>query len=241
MVITTQIYTRSYHNRIISYHDHTIWTRCAPHLFVLGAGAATGAGHRVGLLRGRVEQLILGPPVQVLEVLQGPGRALVVHLVPPDVMVAVVVFPRGPPALLTAPPGGVLVVVVVVVVVVLLSLLLLLLLLLALAAVSVGLVVGVLLGGVPVAAAVRLVVVATVVLLAHGLVGGERRPLALRGEAVLAHLVHEQDLGHVVDDDHLGPVGHGLGLRAAEVDVHDEDGERGGGGDHGHGGDVVLP
>lgn len=60
------------------------------------------------------------------------------------------------------------------------------------------------------------------------------------GGAVFSHLVHKEDLGHVVDDEDFGPAGNWFGLGSTEVDVHDENGERGGGSDHGHGGNVIL-
>lgn len=76
---------------------------------------------------------------------------------------------------------------------------------------------------------------------AHGFVRVQRGSLTLRGGAVLPHLVDEEDLRHVVYDEHLSPLRDRLGLSTTEMNVHDEDGERGGGCDHSHGGYVVLP
>ncbi len=78
-------------------------------------------------------------------------------------------------------------------------------------------------------------------LITHGFLGVQRGPLALRRGAVLPNLVDEEDFGHVVYDEHLSPVRDRLGLGATEMNVHDEDGERGGRCDHSHGGYVVLP
>lgn len=58
---------------------------------------------------------------------------------------------------------------------------------------------------------------------------------------VLSHFIHEENLGHVVDDEHFSPVWNRFGLSTTEVNVHDEDGESSGGCDHGHGGYIVLP
>lgn len=69
----------------------------------------------------------------------------------------------------------------------------------------------------------------------------QQGPVTLWCSAVLPHLVHEEYFGHVVNDEHLGPVRHRLGLSSAEMNVHDKYGERGGGCDHRHGGYVVLP
>lgn len=60
------------------------------------------------------------------------------------------------------------------------------------------------------------------------------------GGTVLPHLVHTENLGHVVDDENFGPLGNWFGLSTTEVDVHNENGERCGGCDHGHGGNIVL-
>lgn len=73
-----------------------------------------------------------------------------------------------------------------------------------------------------------------------GEVGGRRGRGGGGGGAVLTHFIHKENLGHVVDDEDFCPVGDWFGLRTAEVDVHDEDGERCGGCDHGHSGNVVL-
>lgn len=78
-------------------------------------------------------------------------------------------------------------------------------------------------------------------LFAHGFLGVQRGLLGLRCHAVLSHLVDKEYFGHVVYDEHFCPVRDWLGLSATEMNVHDEDGERGGGCDHSHGGYVVLP
>lgn len=74
-----------------------------------------------------------------------------------------------------------------------------------------------------------------------GFLGVKRGSLALWRGAVLPHLVDEEDLGHVVNDEHLSPVRDRFGLSTTEMNVHDEDGKGGGGCDHSHGGDVILP
>lgn len=79
------------------------------------------------------------------------------------------------------------------------------------------------------------------VLITHRFLGVQRGPLTLRCSAVLPHLVDEKYFGHVVYDEHLSPVRDRLGLSTTEMNVHDEDGERGGGCDHSHSGYVVLP
>lgn len=93
--------------------------------------------------------------------------------------------------------------------------------------------------------AVMVVVGETVIkvaaLITYGFLRVQRRPRTLRRSAVLPHLVDEEDFGHVVYDEHLSPVRDRLGLSTTEMNVHDEDGERGGGCDHSHGGYVVLP
>ena len=58
--------------------------------------------------------------------------------------------------------------------------------------------------------------------------------------AVLPYFVDKEHPGHVLQDDLLGPLGYRLGVRATVVDVHDEDGQGGGGGYHCHRGDVIL-
>lgn len=158
-------------------------------------------------------------------------RGLIVQLIPPDVVIVLC----GLSLPLTPLQSGSVVVVVVEVVT-------------AAVGVAVGLAF-VMVHAVAVAVLVRvtfmMVVVETVImvaaLIAHGFLGVERGPLALRRGAVLPHLVDEEDFGHVVYDEHLSPVRDRLGLGATEMNVHDEDGERGGGCDHSHGGYVVLP
>lgn len=157
-------------------------------------------------------------------------RGLVVQLIPPDVVVA--------PPLTPLQSGSVVVMVVEMVA----------------AAVSVAVrlafvMLVVMVHAVAVAVLVRvsfmMVVVEMVIkvatLIAHGFLRVQRGPLTLRRGAVLPHLVDEEDFGHVVYDEHLSPVRDRLGLCATEMNVHDEDGERGGGCDHSHGGYVVLP
>ena len=73
-----------------------------------------------------------------------------------------------------------------------------------------------------------------------GEVGGRRGRGGGGGGAVLTHFINKENLGHVVDDEDFCPVGDWFGLCTTEVDVHDEDGERCGGCDHGHSGNVVL-
>lgn len=58
---------------------------------------------------------------------------------------------------------------------------------------------------------------------------------------VLTHLIHKENLGHVVNDKDFCPVRNWFGFCTTEMDVHDEDGESCGGCDHGHGGNIVLP
>lgn len=77
--------------------------------------------------------------------------------------------------------------------------------------------------------------------IAHGFLRIQGGPLTLWRSAVLSHLVDKKDFGHVVDDEHFGPVRDWLGLGTTEMNVHDEDGERGGRCDHSHGGNVVFP
>lgn len=71
--------------------------------------------------------------------------------------------------------------------------------------------------------------------------GEVRRRRRGGGGTVLPHLVHTENLGHVVNDEDFGPLGNWFGLSTTEVDVHNENGERCGGCDHGHGGNIVLP
>lgn len=72
------------------------------------------------------------------------------------------------------------------------------------------------------------------------LVWVQRGPVTLWRSAVLPHFVYKEYFGHVVNDEHLSPVRYRLGFSPTEMNVHDEDGEGGGGCDHGHGGNVVL-
>lgn len=85
------------------------------------------------------------------------------------------------------------------------------------------------------------VVVMVAALIAHGFFWIQRGPLALWRSAVFPNFIDKEDFGHVVDDEHLSPVRDWFGLSTAEMNVHDEDGERSGGCDHCHGGNVVLP
>lgn len=75
---------------------------------------------------------------------------------------------------------------------------------------------------------------------AQWLVQMEGTALALWRTTALTHLIHKKDLGHVADDEYLGPVRNRLGFCTTEVDVHDEDGEGRGSCDHGHSCYVVL-
>lgn len=76
---------------------------------------------------------------------------------------------------------------------------------------------------------------------AHGIFGIQWDAVALRCRAILPHLIDEEYFGHVVNDEHLGPVRDRLSLSTAEMNVHDENGERSGGCDHCHRCYVVLP
>lgn len=60
------------------------------------------------------------------------------------------------------------------------------------------------------------------------------------GGTVLTHLINKENLGHVVNDEDFCPVGNWFGLCTTEVYVHDEDGERCGGCNHCHSGNIVL-
>lgn len=202
--------------------------RNGAHLFMLEAGAAAGAGWDLKFLCG-VEELLLQPSVQVLEVLRARGR-LVVQFVPPDVVVSLCGSPL-------TPLQSVVVVVMVLAAVGLAVRLTFLVPAVVMHAVAVAVLVRVALVMVDVMEAV----IVEGALLADGLLGPQRGPLALWRGAVLPHLVDEEDFGHVVYDEHLGPVRDRLGLGTTEMNVHDEDGERGGGCDHSHGGYVVLP
>lgn len=77
---------------------------------------------------------------------------------------------------------------------------------------------------------------------AVGLLPGQRLlPGRRPPQAAGPHLADEADPGQEVEDEELRPLWDGPGLGAAVVNVHNEDGEGGGGGDHRHGSDVVLP
>ena len=205
------------------------------YLFMLEAGAAAGTGWNLMLLCG-IQQLLLQHPVEVLEV-GGMWRGLVVQLLLPDVVVVL----RG--LLLCLTPlqsGGVVVLVVVVTLIPAVGT----------AVCTVFVMLTVTVHAVAVAVLVHLTIVVvepivkTVLVVAANVVqwllGVQWGPLALRSRAVLPHLVDEADFGHVVDDEHFGPVWDGLGLSATEMNVHDEDGERGRGCDHGHRGNVIF-
>lgn len=156
------------------------------HLFMLEAGAAAGACWDLVLLIW-VETRLFRPPVQVLEV-SGMRRALVVQLVPPDVVVG----------LSPLQPGSVVVLVVVVVIFA------------AGAAVCLAFVMlVVMMSGLAVAVLVRrfLMVEATVdaviivaSLFSHGLLQVQRTLLTLWSRAVFPDFVNKKNLRHVVDD-----------------------------------------
>lgn len=74
-----------------------------------------------------------------------------------------------------------------------------------------------------------------------GLLWVQRGSLTLWCCAVFPHLIDKEYFGHVVYDEHLSPVRDWLGFSTTEMNVHDEDGKRGGGCDHCHSGYVVLP
>lgn len=204
------------------------------YLFMLEAGAAAGAGWDLEFLRGK-EELLLQASIQVLEVL-GMRKGLVVQFIPPNVGVALCVSLRLAPL-----QSGSVVVMVVVMVTAAVGVAIRLAfvrLVVMMHAVAIAVLVGV---TVVVVDAVMETVIMVAVLIAHGFLGVQRGPLTLRCSAVLPHLVDEEDFGHVVYDEHLSPVRDRLGLSTTEMNVHDEDGERGGGCDHSHGGYVVFP
>lgn len=84
-------------------------------------------------------------------------------------------------------------------------------------------------------------VVMVAALITHWFLWVEWGPLAFWRGAVLPDFIDKEDFGHVVNDEHLSPVRDWFGFSTAEMNVHDEDGERSGGCDHSHGGNVVLP
>lgn len=193
------------------------------HLFMLEAGAAAGAGWDLKFLCG-VEELLLESSIQVLQV-SWMRWGLVVQFIPPDVVVTLcgLSHPLNP-----VNPRSVVVMV----------------------DADVRLVFAVMTDAMAVAVLVLITVmmvdvVETVIkvcaLITHRLLGVQRGPLTLWCSAVLPHLVNEEYFGHVVYDEHLSPVRDRLGLSTTEMNVHDEDGERGGGCDHSHSGYVVLP
>lgn len=202
------------------------------HLFMLEAGAAAGAGWDLNFLCW-IQELLLQPSIEVLEV-RWIRRGLVVQFVPPDMVVAL----RGFSLCLTPLQSGSIVVMVVKMMIP-----------------AVGSAVGLALVMLVNAVAIAVLVLVTVVmvdavmkpvvlvagLIAHGFLGVQRGLLALWCGAVLPHLVDEEDFRHVVNDEHLGPVRDWLSLSTTEMNVHDEDGERGGSCDHSHGGNIVFP
>lgn len=159
----------------------------------------------------RVEQRLLQPSVQVLVV--GWVRcSLVVQFIPPDVVILSGRFSLNP-----VHPRCVVVMV----------------------DVAVALVFVMMMYAVAVTVLIRVIKVCS--LINERFLRVQRGPVTLWCSAVLPHLVHEEYFGHIVNDEHLGPVRHWLGLSSTEMNVHDKDGERGGGCDHCHGGYVVLP
>ena len=202
---------------------------------MLEAGAAAGAGWDLMVFCG-IQELLLQPPIEMLEVLC-LRRGLVVQFILPEVVVALC----GPLPCLTPLQSGCVVVVVVIMMVsavgsaVHLAFVMLVAMVHAVAVAVLVRVTVVMVDGV-----VKIVVVVAA-LIAHGLLGEKWGSLTLRRGAVLPHLIDKEDFGHVVNDEHLSPVRDWLGLSTTEMNVHDEDGERGGGCDHGHGGDIVFP
>lgn len=199
---------------------------------MLETGAAARAGWNLKFIRG-IEELLLQPSIQVLEVLW-MRRGLVVQFVLPDVLVALcgLSLPLTP-----LQSGGMVVMVVVVVMPAVGIAVCLVFVMFVVSMQTVAIAVLVLV--------VVMMVVVTVIRVAvpvtHGFLRVQRGPLALRCSAVLPHLIDEEDFGHVVYDEHLGPVRDWLGFSSTEMNVHDKDGERSGGCDHSHGGYVVLP
>lgn len=195
------------------------------HLFMLEAGAAAGAGWDLKFLHG-IEDLILQPSVQVLEVLWMVG-GLVVQFIPPDVGVVLsgVSLPLAP-----LQSGSVVVMVTAIVGVAV-----------RLAFVMMHTVAVAVLVRVAVVMVVMEMVIVVAALIVHRFLGVQRGPLTLRRGAVLPHLIDEEDFGHVVYDENLSPVRDRLGLSTTEMNVHDKDGERSGGRDHSHCGYVILP
>lgn len=188
---------------------------------MLEAGAAAGAGCCHLLVVRRTGSGLLQPSIQVLQVswmMRGP---VVVQIITPDVVVAL----RGfcpPPTRLHSRATRVVAAVV--------------------AMSRPGAAIAVLVQVTVVVVDPLVIVVFRVVDGSiRGFLGVQQGPLTLGGGTVLPHLVHKEDFGHVVDDEHFGPVGDWFGLGAAEMNVHDKDGERSGSGDHRHGGDVVFP
>lgn len=184
------------------------------HLFMLDAGTAAGTDLDRHFLC-RIDERLLQFSIQVLEVLWG---SLEIQFIPADVLIAVSVFLLPIDSLesgrMVVPVGGAVGMVV--------------------DTVAITVLVGV--------TSMKVEVMGRVVeVIAHRFLRVQLDALALRCGAVLPHLIDEEYFGHVVDDEHLGPVRDRLGLGAAEMNVHDEDGERGGGGDHRHRCDVVFP
>lgn len=86
--------------------------------------------------------------------------------------------------------------------------------------------------------------VGAVVLITGVFLGGVKRRSRGGGGsrgAVLAHFINTENLGHIVNDEDFSPVGDWFSFCTTEMNVHDEDGERCGGCDHGHCGNIVLP
>lgn len=204
------------------------------HLFMLQARAAAGAGWDLKFLRG-VEELLLQSSIQVLEV-SWMRWDLVVEFIPLDVVVAL--YGLSLPLSSIQFTGVVVMVVVTVMAAVCFAICLaFVMFVVMMPAVAVTVLVWVLFMMIDVMEAVIMVAG----LIAHGFLRVQWSPLVLWRGAVLPNLIDEEDFGHVVYDEHFSPVRNRLGLSTTEMNVHDEDGERGRGCDHSHCGYVVLP
>lgn len=197
---------------------------------MLKAGAAAGTGRDLMLLCG-IQELLLQNPIEVLR------RGLVIQLILPDV---VVVLCELSLCLTPLQSGNVVVMVVVMMIPAVGSTVCpaLVMLIVVVQAVAVAVLVQV---AVMMVDPVMKKVLVAAVIIANGLLWVQWGPFALGCRAVLPNLVDEENLGHVVDDEHFSPVRDWLGLSATEMNVHDEDGERSRGCDHSHGGDIVFP
>lgn len=202
------------------------------HLFMFDTGAAAGASWDLKFLRG-VQKLLLQTSIEVLEISR-KRRGLVVQFIPPDVVVALgVLSPPLPPL----QSGGMVVVVVVMMTAAVGFAICLAFGMLCVIIPSVSIAVPVWFTGIMV---VMERVIKVTSHIAHRFFRPQWGPLTFCCGAVFSHLIHKEYFRHVVDDEHLCPVRDWLGLGSTEMDVHDENGERGGSCNHCHGGDVVL-